>query len=117
MRDVLLNDEDLIAPPVPAADDDQRPALQIGQRVKVTADSVVHASENWPGLTMDSSKGPTLTAVHGIIRLERGRQYMVQWFGDECEKKLYACTAARIYALLDSEWDREVEKRYNPIEK
>jgi hypothetical protein len=117
LRDVLLSDAELIAAPAPAADDDQRPALQIGQRVKVSANSVVYASENWPGLTIGSSKGPILNAVHGVIRAEQRRQYMVQWFGDECQKRLYACPAARIYALLDREWDREVEKRYDPIEK
>ena len=95
-----------------------RPAVALGQRVRVAPGSALYAGTNWPGLTTEHSTGYRLKDVHGIVRGEGRRgEWLVQWFGPDADKTLYTCQQARIYACTHSEWRQDAEdpKLYPPL--
>ena len=102
--------------PVPDPNILYRPELQVGQRVRVEGASALYAADNWPGLTKTLSTGCVLLDVHGIIRRKKGRNFLVQWFAEGVEPRLYDTPPSRIYSCVPSEWNEQTEKRYKRID-
>jgi hypothetical protein len=102
--------------PVPDPTILYRPELQVGQRVRLCGASAMYAGDNWPGLTKTLSTGYVLLDVHGVVRRKKGRNFLVQWFAEGVEPRLYDTPPSRIYSCLPDEWSEQVERRYKRID-
>jgi hypothetical protein len=76
----------------------------------------MYAGDNWPGLTKTLSTGYVLLDVHGVVRRKKGRNFLVQWFAEGVEPRLYDTPPSRIYSCLPDEWSEQVERRYKRID-
>ena len=83
----------------------------MGLRVKF-AGSATQVSAQFDGFTYDLTTGTVLYGFHGIIREVGKRLLLVQWFGPDVDKHLYAVSSKNLFALTRSEFEPACERKF-----
>ena len=76
------------------------------------AGSATEVSALFDGFTYELSTGTVQYGFHGIIRKVGNRVLLVQWFGPDVDKHLYAVSWKNLFAPLRTEFEPACEKKF-----